>query len=65
MTSIGIQRKLEQLMTVEPFFSLFFPQTIRIKKEKTISDLVMSVHSRYFIKTFSILKTFGFTNKLD
>ena len=52
-------------MTVEPFFSLFFPQTIRIKKEKTISDLVMSVHSRYFIKTFSILKTFGFTNKLD
>jgi len=25
----------------------------------------MSVHPHYFIKVFSVLKTFSFTNKLD
>ena len=32
--------------------SSFFPQTIRIKKGKTTFNLVMSVHSYYFIKAF-------------
>jgi len=57
---------LHHLQTTKPFCrSPFLPQTIRIKKGTTTFDLVMSVHPHHFIKTFYVLKTLGFTNKLD
>ena len=59
MTRKGIKDKT-QMIILTPFFP-----NLQNSERKTISYIVMTVQPHYFIKTFSVLNTFGSTDKLD